>query len=93
MTAEEKILRVDRITERLRADESSGGIVDIDKAFMLEYIKELSRMIPVVQASRSLMIDLGRGNRDVSFPLAEIHNALRALDNKDYLTQKSGIIT
>jgi len=55
-------------------------------------VSDLSRGLAVISAARGLMVDLGRGNRDVSFALAEIHNSLRALDNKDYLTSKPGII-
>jgi hypothetical protein len=52
----------------------------------------LTKGLAVISAARGLMTDLGRGNRDVSFALAEIHNSLKALDNKDYLTHKPGII-
>lgn len=89
MTAEEKLLTLDALAVKVKAE-----TLTIDEStFLLQYIDELLRLMPVVHASRSLMIDLGRGNRDVSFALAEIHNSLRALDGKDYLAIKGNIIT
>jgi hypothetical protein len=53
---------------------------------------DYAKLIPVAASARSLMVDLGRGNKDVSFSLAEMHNSLRILDGKDYLSTKPGII-
>lgn len=77
-----------------------------DAEWLLELIKKLGteidqlkekqsnydKLLPIVSAARGLMVDLGRGNRDVSFALAEIHNGLRVLDGKDYLASKAGIV-
>lgn len=65
----------------------------LDAAFLLETIKALQRLEPVVYSARAMMVQLGLGDRDVSGTLAEIHNALRALDGKDYLAHRSSVIS
>ena len=64
--------------------------VEIDRLTSKQ--EDYDRLLPVASSARGLMVDLGRGSRDLTFHLAEMHNSLRVLDGKDYLSSKPGII-
>jgi len=91
------LLKDNGLVEHMSAEDASWLLElvatlgkQIDELTAKQY--NYDKLVCVSQASRSLMIDLGRGNKDVSFPLAEIHNAMRILDGKDYLSTKPGIV-